>query len=301
MSSPISQPLDQDALPPAAREAFLAMQAKVAGLDAHTERQDYLPFVVCRQTTAGQWIAELRHALNDKQSEQLDPDERQLAFEDLETAVAEAEAAGDALNAHNADGTTRRPASKRILGHLPDHPLPGNRMPAFDERGPRIEQVIEPAQKVCPCGCADMVKPPSRGLHANHCRAMGKDRAGRLDIIPARFQVIVMVRPRYACRRCDAGVCQAETPHWLIEGGLPTEGTLTHVAVSKYADHLPLYNQCQIYGRGGVNLDRSTLASWCGTAAYHLAPVVDRMLTHLNCSGRLFMPSRPIAMESPAG
>jgi transposase len=250
MSSYAAQPLDLDALPPAVREAFLAMQAKVAGLEAHTSRQDYL-------------IAELRHALYGKRSEQLDPDARQLAFEDLETAVAEAEAAGEALNACNADGTQRRQAAKRNLGHLPDHL-------------PRIEQVIEPAHKVCPCGCTDMVK-------------IGEDRAERLDIIPARFQVIVTVRPRYACRRCDAGVSQADTPHWLIEGGLPTEGTLAHVAVSKYADHLPLYRQSQIYGRGGINLDRSTLASWCGTSAYHLAPVVDRMLTHLKRSGRLLM------------
>lgn len=250
MSTPAPHPLDLDALPPAVREAFLAMQAEVADLRAQTERQDYL-------------IAELRHALYGKRSEQLDPDARQLAFEDLETAVAEAEAAREALTARNADGTQRRPAAKRNLGHLPEHL-------------PRIEQVIEPAQKVCPCGCTDMVK-------------IGEDRAERLDIIPARFQVIVTVRPRYACRRCDAGISQAETPHWLIEGGLPTEGTLAHVAVSKYADHLPLYRQCQIYGRGGVDLDRSTLASWCGTAAYHMAPVVDRMLTHLKRSGRLFM------------
>ncbi len=220
----------------------------MAGLRAQTGRQDYL-------------IAELRQALYGKRSEQLDPDARQLAFEDPETA--EAEAVRDAMTVRNADGSIKRPAAKRNLGHLPDHL-------------PRIEQVIEPAQKVCPCGCTDMVK-------------IGEDRAERLDIIPARFQVIVTVRPRYACRRCDAGVCQAETPYWLIEGGLPTEGTLAHVAVSKYADHLPLYRQCQIYGRGGVDLDRSTLASWCGTAAYHLAPVVDRMLVHLKRSSRLFM------------
>ena len=250
MSSPTAQPLDLDDLPPAARKAFLAMQAEVAGLRAQTERQDYL-------------IAELRHALYGKRSEQMNPDDRQLAFEDLETAVAEAEAAREAVTVRNADGTQRRPAARRNLGHLPDHL-------------PRIEQVIEPAQKICPCGCTDMVK-------------IGEDRAERLDIVPARFQVIVTVRPRYACRRCDAGVVQADTPHWLIEGGLPTEGTLAHVAVSKYADHLPLYRQCQIYGRGGVDLDRSTLASWCGTAAYHLAPVVDRMLVHLKRSGRLFM------------
>jgi len=132
MLAPTSHALDLDALPSALREAFLILQAEVAGLRAQTERQDYL-------------IAELRHALYGKKSEQLDPDARQLAFEDLETAVAEAKAAADASVARNADGTTRRPAAKRNLGHLPDHL-------------PRIEQVIEPVQKVCPCGCTDLVK-----------------------------------------------------------------------------------------------------------------------------------------------
>ena len=220
------------------------MQAEVVGLRAQTERQDYL-------------IAELRHALYGKRSDQLDPDDRQLAFEDLETAVAECEAAGDALAARNADGSAKRPVAKRNLGHLPDHL-------------PRIEEVIAPKHKVCSCGCTEMVK-------------IGEDRSERLDIAPARFQVIVTVRPRYACCRCDAGVVQADTPNWLIEGGLPTDGTLAHVAVSKYADHLPHYR------RGGVDLDRSTLATWCGKVGFHLAPVVDRMLVHLKRSTRLFM------------
>jgi transposase len=37
----------------------------------------------------------------------------------------------------------------------------------------------------------------------------------------------------------------------LIEGGLPTEATIAHVIVGKYADHLPLYRQAQIYARQG--------------------------------------------------
>ena len=126
--------------------------------------------------------------------------------------------------------------------------------------------------------------------------------AERLDIVPARFQVIVTVRPRYACRRCDAGVLQADTPSWLIEGGLPTEATLAHVAVSRYADHLPLYRQCQIHGRGGVHPDRSTLASRCGVAACHPGPVVERMLAHLKRSGRLFMDeTRAPVLDPKAG
>ena len=50
---------------------------------------------------------------------------------------------------------------------------------------------------------------------------------------------------------------QAAAPARLIEGGLPTEATVAQVLVSKYADHLPLYRQAQIYARQGI-----TLAGW---------------------------------------
>ena len=78
--------------------------------------------------------------------------------------------------------------------------------------------------------------------------------------MPAQFRVLVTIRPKYACRTCEDGVVQAPAPARLIEGGLATEATIAQVLVSKYADHLPLYRQAQIYARQGVNLDRSTLA-----------------------------------------
>lgn len=71
----------------------------------------------------------------------------------------------------------------------------------------------------------------------------------------------------YACRACTDGVVQAPAPARLIQAGLPTETTVAHVLVSKYADHLPLYRQAQIIGRQGINLDRSTLADWVGRAS----------------------------------
>lgn len=58
MPAPADRTFDLDSLPPALREAFAAMQAKVAGLEPQTERQEYL-------------IAELRHVLYGKRSEQL--------------------------------------------------------------------------------------------------------------------------------------------------------------------------------------------------------------------------------------
>jgi len=58
--------------------------------------------------------------------------------------------------------------------------------------------------------------------------------------------------------------------------------------VSKYADHLPLYRQAQIYARQGIQLDRSTLADWVGRAAWYLRPFRDRILEELRRSERLF-------------
>ena len=58
--------------------------------------------------------------------------------------------------------------------------------------------------------------------------------------------------------------------------------------VAKYADHLPLYRQAQIYARQGIDLDRSTLADWTGRAAFLLRPVHERLLEKLKASPKLF-------------
>lgn len=176
--------------------------------------------------------------------------------------MAEVEAEKEKRAVKTGDGTTK-PAPKRTIGNLP-------------AALPRIEEVIEPDSLVCPCGCGIMHK-------------IGEDRTERLDIVPAQLRVIVTVRPKYACRTCTDGVTQALAPSHLITAGLPTEATLAHVLVSKYADHLPLYRQSQILARAGLDLHRAVLADWVGKAAFHLKPVVDRLADHLRHSGELFM------------
>lgn len=44
---------------------------------------------------------------------------------------------------------------------------------------------------------------------------------------------------------------QAPLPSRPIDRGRPGPGLLAHVLVSKYADHLPLYRQSQIFDREG--------------------------------------------------
>jgi transposase len=111
--------------------------------------------------------------------------------------------------------------------------------------------------------------------------------------------MLVTIRPKYACRQCEDGVMQAPAPARLIEGGLPTEATIAHVLVSKYADHLPLYRQAQIYARQGVNLDRSTLADWVGHAAWHLRPLHQRLLDKLKERPKLFADETTLPVLDP--
>ncbi len=51
------------------------------------------------------------------------------------------------------------------------------------------------------------------------------------------------------------------------EGAL-RPGLLAQVLVSKYCDHTPLYRQAQIFARHGARVERSTLASWVGSACW---------------------------------
>lgn len=112
--------------------------------------------------------------------------------------------------------------------------------------------------------------------------------AERLDVVPTTFRILVTRRPRYGCRSCEGAVIQAPAPAWIVEGSIPTEATIAQVLVAKYADHVPLYRQAQIYARLGLLLDRSTLADWVGRAAWYLRPLRDRILEELRGSPRLF-------------
>jgi transposase len=116
-------------------------------------------------------------------------------------------------------------------------------------------------------------------------QVIGEDRSQRLDIIPAQYQVVVTRRPKYAGRKCQKGVVQAR----LIEGGLPSERLVAHVLVAKYADHTPLYRQCQILARQGIAIDRSVLACWVGYAAAEMKPLWRLMRAELLRSTKLFV------------
>ena len=202
-------------------------------------------------------IAALQRHRFGRRSEQLDPGQLELCLEEVEAALAQAE--------HGVEKTSRNTA---------DRPRRTNRgsLPTHLER---VEQIVDIDDKACPC-CGG-------ALHQ-----IGEDVAERLDIVPTTLRVLVTRRPRYGCRSCESAIVQASAPARIVEGGIPTEALIAQVLVSKYADHLPLYRQAQIYARQGVQLDRSTLADWVGRAAWYLRPLRDHVLERLRRSKRLF-------------
>jgi transposase len=214
-------------------------------------------------------LRQLQRAQFGRKSEKLDPDQLGLGMEETEQAIAEAQ---------SPDAT--RPASQSGPRSVNRGALPAHL--------PREEIVVAPLDTSCPC-CGGRM------------HIMGEDRSERLDVIPAQFKVIVTRRPKYACRACEGAVVQAPAPARLIEGGIPTEGLVAHVLVSKYADHCPLYRQAQIYARQGVYLDRSTLADWVGRAAALLAPVQARLFEVLKASPKLFADETRAPVLDPGG
>ena len=107
-------------------------------------------------------------------------------------------------------------------------------------------------------------------------RYIGEEVSERLEYVPASLFVIQDVCQKYACEN-GCTVVTAQKPMQPIEKGLAGPGLLAHVAVSKYADHLPLHRQEEMFKRHGVKLARSTLCDWMGSCAQLLAPLYNLM------------------------
>ncbi|MFC3726212.1 IS66 family transposase [Neoaquamicrobium sediminum] len=200
----------------------------------------------------------LQRAQHGTRSERLrlaaDDEQVAFAFEEVETGLAAIQSELD-----------------RAAGNKPKRaPRPRKGFAAHLER---IEEVIEPE---IPAECAGLEK-----------ILIGEDRSERLDVVPPKFRVIVTRRPKYAFRGHD-GVVQALAPAHIIECGLPTEQLLAYIAVSKYADGLPLYRQEAIYLRDGVEISRNQMAQWMGHLGFELQICADYILELVKEGERVF-------------
>jgi transposase len=188
-----------------------------------------------------------------RKTEQVDPAQLLLFAQEI-LAQAEPEPA-PSLPSTADPAATKKPPKQDGHGR--------KRLPASLPRRPILHDV-PPEQRTCPdCGAERT--------------CIGQEIREQLEFIPASLVVIEHIRPKYACQACQANVVIAQRLPEAIDKGLPGPGLLAHVAVSKYADHLPLYRLEGIFKRFGLELSRSTMCDWMAAIANLLAPIVKLM------------------------
>lgn len=171
---------------------------------------------------------------------------QQLLFSALESETSPATEPEPPLDASAESPRPRRRRQPRPLKleHLPQR---------------RIEHDVPESEKVCGCGRAKA--------------QIGTDESRVLNYRPAVLEVEVHVLPKYACSCCKAGVTSPAVPPRPLAKSIAGPGLISHIVVSKFGDHLPLYRQEDILVRHGVHLPRSTLCDWVRGTAEVLTPL----------------------------
>ncbi len=178
---------------------------------------------------------------------------------------------------------------------IPEHTRRKPRRKPLPPDLPRIDVIhdIDESEKVCACGA--------------QLSRIGEEVCEKLDIIPAKVQVIRHIRPKYACKDCEGvesdgpTVLIAPPPPQIIPKGIATPGLLAHVAVSKYADALPLYRQEKMFERCGVEISRSTMAGWMVMAAKSCTPVMDLLYKELQTGPLINVDETPAQVLNEPG
>ena len=178
---------------------------------------------------------------------------------------------------------------------VPEHTRQRPKRNPLPENLPRVEVIedIEESEKVCACGAK--------------LSRIGEDVSEKLDIIPAKIQVIRTIRPKYACKSCEGVESDGPTvkiappPPQIIPKGIATPGLLAYVAVSKYADALPLYRQEKIFERIGVGINRSTMAGWMVMVGQGSKPIVELLYKGLHSGPLINVDETPVQVLSEPG
>jgi transposase len=160
---------------------------------------------------------------------------------------------------------------------------------------PRVDVVhdIPDEQKLCACGAT--------------LSRIGEDVSEKLDYTPAKLQVIRNIRLKYACKCCEGVEDEGPTVKiappavQLIPKSIAAEGLLAHIAVSKFADALPLYRQQKILARLGVDIPRATMANWMMLAAERCQPLIELLVEEIRSGPLINIDESPFQVLNEPG
>jgi transposase len=116
---------------------------------------------------------------------------------------------------------------------------------------------------------------------------IGEEITWQVEYFPGYFARIQHVQIKYGCtQHCEPNgdnpqITLAPKPPAPIDKGMAGPGLLAYVITSKFADHLPLYRLESIFGRNGLEIDRSTMSVWAGDVADLIKPLHELMIQRL--------------------
>lgn len=173
--------------------------------------------------------------------------------------------------------------------HEPTKPRNTPKRKPLPQALPRVEviQDVPAHEQVCACGSA--------------LTCIGDERSEKLEYIPAKVQVIVNVRKTYACKACEDTIKTAPVAPAILPKSIATPSLLSHIAVAKYDDHMPLYRQEEILQRHGIDIARNTLGDWMIRIGDIITPLISLMRDNLLNYDVAFADETPLQVLAKPG
>ncbi|RLB72664.1 MAG: IS66 family transposase [Deltaproteobacteria bacterium] len=206
-----------------------------------------------------------------RSSERLNPEQLELALDELQALQVELELAEDQAEEEPQESKRgkRKPLDERIPADLP------------------VETII--------------IEPDEVKENPELWEKIGEERSEQLDVTPMRFFKIVTIRPKYK-KIDDRSVAPivAPAPKRLIENSYASAGLILHITLGKYCDHLPLYRQEQIFKqRFGVEISRKTMGGWMHLMANWLSLIYEALRNEIRASGYIQADETFIKYQDP--
>jgi transposase len=138
---------------------------------------------------------------------------------------------------------------------------------------------------------------------------IGSDVSERLDIIPAKIQVLRQIRHKYACRSCEgvndtgesAAVTMAPVPPQMVPRSIAASGLIAYFLTSKFCDGIPFYRQEKQFSRIGVDLSRATMCNIAILTAGGCDRFIELMIEDLRSGPYLGIDETTLQVLNEAG
>jgi len=144
-----------------------------------------------------------------------------------------------------------------------------------------------------------VIDPPEVAACPENWRLIGSEETVKLDVEPMRFKKVVIERRKYVPLAGGGAPVIAPAPEQLIPGSFASASLLARICAGKFADHIPLYRQEQIFAREGVILSRKTMCGWVWRTANWLRIIYEALRTEVFEAAYLQADETPIRYISP--